>query len=392
MGKLSITEVAQVYARAGVPMSNQEMYVQLGLDLGDAQRVEIGTSGARHNPNTRAARWFQQTLKRLGVIEPVPGQRGHWQMTPEAMGANRQAPPATVLVAVSTALGVALWAEWESVIPRLDEPVHLCLTSPPYALRTPRRYGNPTLAEYVDFLCEAIGSVAKQLVPGGTIALNISNDLFESGSPARSIYREKLIVALAERHQLFKLDELIWHNPSRPPAPVMWSSRTRQQLNAAYEPIYLLTNDPAHWRADNRRVLQPHTDRHAKLIAAGGEKRTASNSDGAYRIRPGSYGASTPGRIPRNVLTYGHACKDQRAVKRHARERGLLPHGAPMPLSLADFLVKYLTREDDLVVDPFAGSLTTAKAAEQNGRRWLCTERQWDYLAAGAERLATGNT
>ena len=59
-----------------------------------------------------------------------------------------------------------------------------------------------------------------------------------------------------------------------------------------------------------------------------------------------------------------------------------------MPLALADFLVRYLTAPGQLVADSFGGSLTTGRAAEINGRRWLCTEREWDYIAAGASRFA----
>lgn len=58
-----------------------------------------------------------------------------------------------------------------------------------------------------------------------------------------------------------------------------------------------------------------------------------------------------------------------------------------MPLALATFLIKFLTREGDLVVDLFAGWGTSAKAAEDTGRRWLLTERMAEYVAAQALRL-----
>jgi site-specific DNA-methyltransferase (cytosine-N4-specific) len=55
-----------------------------------------------------------------------------------------------------------------------------------------------------------------------------------------------------------------------------------------------------------------------------------------------------------------------------------------MPLKLASTLVQFLTEPDDLVVDPFGGWMTTALAAENNGRRWIATERMAEY-AFGAE-------
>ena len=58
-----------------------------------------------------------------------------------------------------------------------------------------------------------------------------------------------------------------------------------------------------------------------------------------------------------------------------------------MPLALAKFLVEWLSRPGDLVVDPMAGTLTTAKAAEITGRRWLASELHLEYLLAGAYRF-----
>lgn len=225
------------------------------------------------------------------------------------------------------------------------------------------------------------------MVQGGSLCLNISNDVFESGLPSRSMYVERLLLALHDRLGLHLMDRLIWENPSKPPGPIAWASKERVQLNVGYEPIYWLTNDPRHVRSNNRRVLEKHTEQHMKLIQAGGEQRTQTFSDGAYNLRPGRFGNTTEGRIPKNVLTFGHSCKDQRQYKRMARDAGLPPHGAPMPLKLASFLVEFLSESDDLVVDPFGGSFTTAKAAERLGRRWLSTECMLEYVLGGAQRF-----
>ena len=44
------------------------------------------------------------------------------------------------------------------------------------------------------------------------------------------------------------------------------------------------------------------------------------------------------------------------------------------------FFIKFLTDEDDLVLDPFAGSNTTGAAAERLRRRWISIEAQSDYV------------
>lgn len=152
---------------------------------------------------------------------------------------------------------------------------------------------------------------------------------------------------------------------------VRWyqQSLKRQQLNVVYEPILWLTNDPVRCFSDNRRVLQEHTPRHQRLMAAGGENRNAANNDGAYRITAGkSYSNQTAGRIPRNVLSFTYQAREVNELRAQARARALPCHGALMPLALAVFLIRFLTRKGQLVVDPFAGWGTTAKAAEMTER------------------------
>lgn len=195
------------------------------------------------------------------------------------------------------------------------------------------------------------------------------------------------MIALCERFGLYKIDEIPWVNWSKAPSPVQWASKERYLLNSAWEPVYWFSNAPKLMHADNRRILKEHTDRHMALIRSGGEARIRSSSDGAYTIRKGSYGRETEGAIQRNVLEFGHACSDQQKYKRDARALGLPPHGAPMPLALAHLLIRYLSEPGELVCDPFAGSHTTAKAAELLGRRWLTTERMLEYVMGSATRF-----
>lgn len=388
----TLDQVVRAYADADA-LGNAELYQRMSEAAGIPHeameaRAPVGTSGQRHSLAKRKLRWYQQTAKHMGLLERVQGERGKWRLTPTARATLTKAPPRHAIVAFSTRLGVALWARWESVFPQLDEPIHLCLTSPPFALAKPRAYGNPPESEYVDFLLRAMEPIVANLAHGGSICLNLSNDLFERGKPSRSLYLERLVLALNDRLGLSLMDRMIWSNRSKPPGPMQYASKTRQQLNVAFEFCLWLTNDPARCFSDNRRVLQPHTERHARLIAAGGEQRERIHSDGAYRIHRGSYANPTPGRIPRNVLEFGHRCADGERCNRYAREHGLPKHGAPMPLALADMLVRFLSRPGDLVVDPFGGRLTTGKAAEQNDRRWLCTEQMLEYLASGQVRFA----
>lgn len=62
-------------------------------------------------------------------------------------------------------------------------------------------------------------------------------------------------------------------------------------------------------------------------------------------------------------------------------------HGAPFPLGLAKFLVQFLSRPGDLVLDIFSGWNTTGLVCELTGRRWLAFEKHAQYAAGGSFRF-----
>lgn len=58
-----------------------------------------------------------------------------------------------------------------------------------------------------------------------------------------------------------------------------------------------------------------------------------------------------------------------------------------MPLSLARFLVEFLTLPGQLVVDLFGGTAKSAMAAELLERYWITFELFAEYLRGGAQRF-----
>lgn len=63
-------------------------------------------------------------------------------------------------------------------------------------------------------------------------------------------------------------------------------------------------------------------------------------------------------------------------------------HPAPFPVELASRVVQLYSYIDDVVLDPFLGSGTTAVAAVQNGRRYVGYEINADYHALAEKRIA----
>ncbi|TWT62795.1 DNA-methyltransferase [Rubinisphaera italica] len=62
-------------------------------------------------------------------------------------------------------------------------------------------------------------------------------------------------------------------------------------------------------------------------------------------------------------------------------------HGCQMPEQLLGRIIRNCSRENELVVDPFAGSGTTLAVAKKLGRKYLGFELSEDYVKASRERL-----
>lgn len=333
--QLSLFEVVRdIYAEAQSPVSNEQLYDMVAKRTLISHshlkaKQPIGKSATMRSPLERKIRWHQQSLKAAGWITRTE-KRGLWELTSEGRQELTKIKPdsSLCLVAFSTKLGIAIWGHCRDVFQNFDQPISLCLTSPPYPLRCPRAYGNVDSAQYTDFICDSLEPIVKNLKDGGSIALNVSNDIFMKGSPARSIYLEKLTIALVEHLGLHLMDRIIWQS-NKPPGPTHWASVNRIQLNVGYEYVLWFTNNPAKVFSNNQRVLQPHSDQHMKFLASGGGKRNASYSDGAYKLRDKSYSVQTSGKIPTNVLTVANTCVSQRKYKEQAKTLGLPAHGAP---------------------------------------------------------------
>lgn len=386
-----IDDVARVYkAKPDVALTNAELYRSLAKQAGVGyqvfeQKVPIGQSGQQHSVAGRQARWFQQSLRRMNVVERVKGERGVWRLTESAKRDLHQSRPGVKLLGYSTALGLAIWGDSRDVFSKLDVPVVLAFSSPPYALRRSRAYGNPDEKEIVSFICDCLEPIVRNLTDEGSLVLNVTNDIFMPNTPARSTYLERLVLTIADRFELSLMERLVWANKSKAPGPIQWASKTRQQLNVAWEPVLIFCRSPNKWKADNRRVLKPHSDKQLQLIASGGEKRSASYSDGSYKIRPGSFGNVTAGAIPKNVLEIGQRCRQSIRYNKACDGIGVPRHGAGMPFALPEFLIQWLTEEGDLCVDPWAGRGMVGLAAEMLGRRWIVGENQLEYIRGGAE-------
>ena len=121
-----------------------------------------------------------------------------------------------------------------------------------------------------------------------------------------------------------------------------------------------------------------------KLIKAG--KYNSGKRPSEYTIGESSFLIDNGGAIPSNVLIAANTTSNDDYIK-YCKENNLDIHPARMPKELAEFFIKFLTDEDDLVLDPFAGSNTTGATAEKLKRRWISIEASEEYIKGSLGRF-----
>jgi site-specific DNA-methyltransferase (cytosine-N4-specific) len=102
------------------------------------------------------------------------------------------------------------------------------------------------------------------------------------------------------------------------------------------------------------------------------------------------FGKNNGGAIPPNLLELANTNSNGQYQKK-CREHGIKPHPARFPAGFSDFFIKFLTEENDLVLDPFAGSNTTGFSAENLNRKWISIELNQQYLEGSLFRFEEDN-
>jgi DNA modification methylase len=258
--------------------------------------------------------------------------------------------------------------------------VDVVVTSPPYALHFKKEYGNVDKHDYVAWMLPIAREIKRVLKSDGSFVLNIGGS-YNPGSPTRSLYHFKLLVALCDELGFFLAQECFWYNPARLPAPAEWVNVRRNRIKDSVEHIWWLSPTP--WpAADNRRVLAPYSPDMKRLIERGFK---AKKRPSGHNITP-KFRKDVGGSIPSNLITRGNNESNSSYI-RACTELGMKVHPARFPAAIPEFFIKFLTTPGALVLDPFAGSNTTGRVAEDLGRRWIAIELEQAYIRASAVRF-----
>lgn len=261
-----------------------------------------------------------------------------------------------------------------------DDSINLVITSPPFALRHKKEYGNKDQGEYNDWFMEFANLVENVLSDDGSFVIDIGGT-WQEGKPVRSLYHFKLLNKLSgEDASPFNLaQDFYWYNPSKLPTPAQWVTVEKIRVTDAVNHVWWLskTDRP---KADTTNVLREYSSRQQELMSQGYEKFGVKKKDrpSGHNISD-SFDKRNEGSLPDNLLQIANTQSNTKYL-RACREREVEPHPARFPSKLPEFFIKMLTDEDDIVLDIFAGSNTTGEVAEELDRPWLAFERSREYL------------
>ncbi len=277
----------------------------------------------------------------------------------------------------------------------LKGKVNLIVTSPPFPLVRKKSYGNETGEAYLKWLTSLAVPLADLLTDDGSIVIEIGN-AWEPGVPVMSTLPLEALLEFKKTASLNLCQHVICHNPARLPSPAAWVNVKRIRLKDSFTHVWWLSKSKFP-KADNREVLNPYSDSMKNLI------RTQSYNSGrrpsGHKISEKGFLTDHGGAIGANVLEFDNeralpesmlkftGTKWDAKYRNYCRDHSIPAHPARMQALLAGFFIKFLTRPDDLVFDPFAGSNTTGAVAETLGRKWLGVEASLDYVQGSRGRF-----
>lgn len=260
------------------------------------------------------------------------------------------------------------------------------MTSPPFALRRQKTYGNVEETEYVQWIKPFGQEIFRVLKESGSFVLDLGG-AYRSGIPSRSLYNFRVLLAFCDEIGFHLAEDFYWFNPAKLPSPIEWVNKRKIRAKDSVNTVWWFSKTEFP-KADIRKVLAPYSDRMKKLIENPEIFYTPKKRPSGHDISAG-FGKDNGGSIPSNLLSISNTDSNS-SYFRLCKELGFRLHPARFPSELPAFFIKMLTDEDDIVLDIFGGSNTTGSTAEALKRKWLTFEMNHEYLAASAFRFLEG--
>lgn len=261
-----------------------------------------------------------------------------------------------------------------------DGSVQCTITSPPYFNLRKYTTDNPdeigrekTVSEYVSHIAEVFDVVYQKTSDDGLLFLNLGDTYKDSelqGVPWRVAFE------LMDRGWILRSD-IIWKKPNAMPSSV------KNRPTTDHEYIFMFAKSKNYFY-DQDAIREPHVTFSEKSKMRGGRNH--------FGKREGTPEAGKNGGNPN--LHNGRWDQAFHPLGRNKRTVWEIPlgkfrgaHFAVFPEKLVETCLLAGSKKGSLVCDPFTGSGTTGIVALKNGRNFVGSEVNADYVAMALERL-----
>ncbi len=219
-----------------------------------------------------------------------------------------------------------------------DNSVHLMITSPPYNVG--KDYEEDlSLHEYKDLLYKVMQETYRVLVEGGRVCINIAN---VGRSPYIPLHL--YVINIAQELGFFMRGEIIWDKGASAGSSCAWGS----------------------WKSASNPTIR---DVHEYILVFCKEMFNR------HPIRQNTVGRDDFIECTKSVWRM-----QTTSAKR-------LKHAAPFPVELPYRLINLYSYQNDIILDPFMGSGTTAEAAIKTERRYIGYEINKEYVNFARQRV-----
>ena len=238
-----------------------------------------------------------------------------------------------------------------------DKSVNLVVTSPPYGDNRKNTYKGIPVSKYIDWFLPISGEIYRVLKPNGSFVLNIKERVTDG---ERGTYVIELILKMKKQGWLWT-EEYIWCKKNSYPGK--WPNRFRD----SWERCLHFTKGKKFYM-DQEAVKVPigeWSKSRLSNLSDNDKIRTKSNVQNSFGRNVSSW-KNRQMVYPTNVFHCATVCSN-------------VGHSASFPITLPEWFIKIFSKKNDIVLDPFIGSGSTAMAAKKLNRHFIGIELDKKY-------------
>lgn len=252
-----------------------------------------------------------------------------------------------------------------------DKSVNLIVTSPPYADKRKNSYQGVHSDKYVEWFLPISEQLKRILKDNGSFILNIKE---HPSNGERETYVLELILAMKKQGWHW-IEEYCWYKKNS--FPGKWPNRFRDSWERC---LHFTKNKKFKMYQDAVKVpIGDWASKRFKSMSENDFVRHVSKNN-SHLARNVSNWLNKKKVFPHNVVVFE---EEHRLYLGNVIETAVdvssKNHSAIFPIELPSWFIRLFTKENDIVLDPFLGSGTTAVAAYLNGRKYVGIELKKEY-------------